>query len=320
MSYHARPGVTRCALAAFSRALLTRFRSFPPQLARCTLPDGRRGWSAPSAFTVGGGGGGLEFGGAVAHYILILNSEDAVRHFEGHGLNMSVTLQAALGPHQAGRSVEGGVRIALPLSAAAAAAREAAGPPSPGDGDGSLSDAQGGGSSASLASLDKAASSPPARVTATYVYGQSAGFFLGAGLQGGVVSPRTWENSAYYGVPDARAEDILSGRVGLSVEQQRPEVAALHAVLAKAQDAHAEWGVPPDGELSDDFLSDAPDGAEALDDDDAADAAGDDGGAPPGDAGKPPRGRSGRPVRAPVTPGEDAEKGEFELFVPGRVW
>ena len=214
---------------------------------------------------------------------------------------------------------------ASPRSSTAAAAREAAaGPPSPGDGDGSLADAQAG-SSSSLASMGGgagAAASPPARVTATYVYGQSAGFFLGAGLQGGVVSPRTWENSAYYGVADARAEDILAGRVGLAAEQQRPEVAALHAVLAKAQDAHAEWGVPPDGELSDDFLSDGPDGgADVADgDDDGADALADGAFAPPADPGTPPRGRSGRPVRAQVTPGEDAEKGEFELFVPGRVW
>jgi mevalonate kinase len=177
----------------------------------------------------------------MAHSILILNTDEAVSYFTGHGLNMSVTLQAALGPHQAGRCVEGGVRVSAPRGA------------SPGGAAG------GGGADAS----------PPAlRVTPTYVYGQSAGFFLGAGLQGGVVSPRAWENAVYYSCPSATAEDILAGRVGLEAHQARPEVAALHAVLAKAADSDAEWGSP-----------------------------------------------GGR--TAGLTP--DAETGEFELFVPGRV-
>jgi mevalonate kinase/lipid-binding SYLF domain-containing protein len=206
-------------------------------MARCIRPDGSTGWSAPSAFTFGGGGGGLEFGGAMSHYILVLNTDEAVRYFTGHGLNMSFTLQAALGPHQAGRCVEGGVRVALGSGSS---------------GDGSPGDAGG------------------VRVVPTYVYGQSGGFFLGAGLQGGLVLPRAWENSVYYCVPSATAEDILSGRVGLAPAQARPEVALLHAVLLKAEDGDAEW--------------------------------------------------SGGMSRGGWATGQcDAEAGEFELFVPGRV-
>ena len=244
-----------------------------------------------------------------------------MRHFEGHGLNMSVTLQAALGPHQAGRSVEGGVRISLPtvIARTASGSPSPAAPPSPGDADAAaLGGSSQGGSSGSLSSLGgaAAAASPATRVTATYVYGQSAGFFLGAGLQGGVVAPRTWENSAYYGVPDARAEDILAGRIGLLPGQERPEVAALHAVLAKAQDGHAEWGVSPDA-----GASSTDDGGEDDDQDRLVTGEMDaDGCVGPLDPGKPPRGRGSRPPRGRgAPPGEDAERGEFELFVPGRV-
>ena len=260
----------------------------------------------------------------MAHYILVLNTEDAVRYFEGHGLNMSVTLQAALGPHQAGRSVEGGLRISLATGLSRSASGSPA-PQSPGEADDAALRGSGSqcGSTGSLSSLGgggaAAASSPPTRVTATYVYGQSAGFFLGAGLQGGVVAPRTWENSAYYGVPDARAEDILAGRIGLHPGQERPEVAALHAVLAKAQDGHAEWRVGPDA-----GASSADDGGEADDQDRLVTGEMDGDGAPDGvgsqDPGKPPRGRGSRPPRGRgAPPGEDAERGEFELFVPGRV-
>jgi len=226
-------------------------RSFTPQVgfiatvsagsgvvvARCTGEDGKQRWSAPSAFTFGGGGGGLEAGCAVSHVILILNTDAAVDHFAGRGVNLSLTLQAALGPHQAGRCVEGGLRMTLD---------RAASQPSAGD-------------------TSHASPKPPVapRTVATYVYGESGGFFLGAGLQGGVVAPRDWENAAYYGLPSASARDILAGRIGL--EQPWPEVTELLAVLAKAQDAHASWGSP----------------AGAL--------------------------------------GTDAEAGEFELFVPGRL-
>jgi len=50
----------------------------------------------------------------VQHIILVLNTDDAVSHFAGRGLNMALTLQAALGPHQAGRCVEGGLRVSVP--------------------------------------------------------------------------------------------------------------------------------------------------------------------------------------------------------------
>jgi galactokinase len=196
----------------------------------------------------------------MAHSILILNTDEAVQYFTGHGLNMSVTLQAALGPHQAGRCVEGGVRVSLVPSAASSSSGDADADAAPHARSPAPRGASPGGSGEAAHAV---------RVVPTYVYGQSAGFFLGAGLQGGVVAPRAWENAVYYACPGATAEDILAGRVGLEARQARPEVAALHAVLHKAEDADAEWGSP------------------------------------------------GGTRTAGLAP--DAESGEFELFVPGRV-
>ena len=231
----------------------------PPliQVARCVGPDGRPMWSAPSAFSLGGGGGGLEFGGSVSHCILVLNSDDAVAHFAGRGAHLSLSLQAALGPHQAGRCMEGGIRVNLPpigrtTSGKSAAPEDAAGDPPAA----ASSGAKGGGP----------------KVIGTYVYGESGGFFLGGGIQAGVVAPRDWENAAYYGVPRVQAADILAGEVGL--ENPWPEVKELHAVLCKAEDAHATWQSS---------MGSVPNGA------------------------------------AITRLGADAEAGEFEVFVPGRL-
>ena len=189
-------------------------------MSRCKRPDGSPGWSAPSAFACGGGGGGLEFGGAMQHLILVLNTDEAVAHFTGRGLNMSFTLQAALGPHQAGRCVEGGVRLSFAPGPTAAALRAAA--------------------AASGGALVRQPGPPPPHVVGSYVYGEAGGFFLGAGIQAGLVMPREWENASYYGVDSAPAADILSGALGLAAPW--PEVSQLHAALAMAEEPHADWG------------------------------------------------------------------------------
>jgi len=185
------------------------------------------------------------------HLILVLNCAEAVSHFAGRGLNMSFTLQAALGPHQAGRCVEGGVRLSFtPGPTAAAGAGGSAGP------------------------LVVAPPQPPGgapRLVGSYVYGEAGGFFLGAGIQVGLVVPRDWENASYYGTASAPAAAILSGQLGLT--EPWPEVQELHAALAMAEEAHASWGRLAGG------------GA-----------------------------RQGSPAL-----GSDAEAGEFELFVPGRL-
>ena len=42
-------------------------------------------WTAPSAFNLGGGSLGAQIGFTEVHYIVVLNTEDAVRHFTGAG-------------------------------------------------------------------------------------------------------------------------------------------------------------------------------------------------------------------------------------------
>ena len=48
------------------------------------LGDGRS-WTAPCAFNLGGGSLGAQIGFTEVHYIVVLNSDEAVRHFTGAG-------------------------------------------------------------------------------------------------------------------------------------------------------------------------------------------------------------------------------------------
>jgi SH3 domain-containing YSC84-like protein 1 len=75
------------------------------------LPDGS--WSGPSAIATGGGGFGFQIGGQVTEFVIILNTEAAVRAFaRGGNVEFGGALSVAAGP--VGRAAEAGV---LPLAA-----------------------------------------------------------------------------------------------------------------------------------------------------------------------------------------------------------
>jgi SH3 domain-containing YSC84-like protein 1 len=55
-------------------------------------------WTAPSAFNLAGGSIGAQIGFTDVHYIVVLNSEDAVRHFTGSGkLDWNATASGTAG-------------------------------------------------------------------------------------------------------------------------------------------------------------------------------------------------------------------------------
>ncbi len=67
-----------------------------------------RGWSGPSAIGTGGVGFGLQIGGQVTEFVLVLNTYDAVRAFSREGnVVLGGDLSVAAGP--IGRSAEVGV-------------------------------------------------------------------------------------------------------------------------------------------------------------------------------------------------------------------
>jgi SH3 domain-containing YSC84-like protein 1 len=67
-----------------------------------------KGWSGPSAIGTGGVGFGLQIGGQVTEFIIVLNTYDAVKAFSREGnLLLGADLSVAAGP--LGRSVEAGV-------------------------------------------------------------------------------------------------------------------------------------------------------------------------------------------------------------------
>ena len=67
-----------------------------------------RGWSGPSFIATGGGGWGLQAGAQVTDFVIVLNSDAAVRAFSrGGNVTIGVDLSAAAGP--VGRTAAGAV-------------------------------------------------------------------------------------------------------------------------------------------------------------------------------------------------------------------
>jgi SH3 domain-containing YSC84-like protein 1 len=72
-----------------------------------------KGWSGPSAIGTGGAGFGLQIGGNVTEFVIVLNTNEAVRAFsQGGNVELGAGLSAAAGP--VGRTAETGV---LPTAA-----------------------------------------------------------------------------------------------------------------------------------------------------------------------------------------------------------
>ena len=75
------------------------------------LPEG--GWSGPSAIGTGGAGFGFQVGGQVTEFVIILNTQAAVRAFaRGGNVEFGGALSVAAGP--VGRAAEAGI---LPVAA-----------------------------------------------------------------------------------------------------------------------------------------------------------------------------------------------------------
>ena len=69
------------------------------------LPDGS--WSAPSCIATGGLGWGLQIGADITDFVIVLNSEDAVRAFSmGGNVTVGGNVSAAAGPIGTGGSVQ----------------------------------------------------------------------------------------------------------------------------------------------------------------------------------------------------------------------
>ena len=118
-----------------------------------------RGWSGPSFIRTAGVGFGPQIGAKVTDFVLILNTDEAVRAFaRGGNVEIGGSLSAAVGP--VGRTAELG---ALPMAA-------------------------------------------------IYTYSRSQGLFVGASLEGMVISTNRLANAHYYG-QSVTARAILNSQV-----------------------------------------------------------------------------------------------------------
>lgn len=78
------------------------------------LPDGS--WSAPSCIATGGLGWGLQIGADITDFVVILNSEDAVRAFSlGGNVTVGGNISAAAGPLGTGGSVQASLAHPAPM-------------------------------------------------------------------------------------------------------------------------------------------------------------------------------------------------------------
>ncbi|KIY46699.1 DUF500-domain-containing protein [Fistulina hepatica ATCC 64428] len=78
------------------------------------LPDGS--WSAPSCIATGGLGWGLQIGADITDFVIVLNSEDAVRAFSlGGNVTIGGNISAAAGPIGTGGSVQATLAHPAPM-------------------------------------------------------------------------------------------------------------------------------------------------------------------------------------------------------------
>ena len=78
------------------------------------LPDGS--WSAPSCIATGGVGWGLQIGADITDFVIVLNSEEAVRAFSiGGNVTIGGNISAAAGPIGTGGSVQATLAHPAPM-------------------------------------------------------------------------------------------------------------------------------------------------------------------------------------------------------------
>jgi len=73
---------------------------------------GKSSWSGPSSIATGGAGFGFQIGAAVTEFVMVLNTDDAVKAFARGNIKLGADLTAAAGP--VGRDLQAGV---MPVAA-----------------------------------------------------------------------------------------------------------------------------------------------------------------------------------------------------------
>jgi lipid-binding SYLF domain-containing protein len=129
-SFLADPGHPESALNAIPKAVLQRARGLAvfqvlkagfvfsgkagSGIVIARLPDGS--WSAPSCIATGGVGWGLQMGADITDFVIVLNSEDAVRAFSiGGNVTIGGNVSAAAGPIGTGGSVQATLAHPAPM-------------------------------------------------------------------------------------------------------------------------------------------------------------------------------------------------------------
>jgi len=129
-SFLADPNHPESALNAIPKAVLQRARGLAifqvlkagfvfsgkagSGLVIARLPDGS--WSAPSCIATGGLGWGLQIGADVSDFVIVLNSEEAVRAFAmGGNVTIGGTVSASAGPIGTGGSVQASLAHPAPM-------------------------------------------------------------------------------------------------------------------------------------------------------------------------------------------------------------
>jgi len=78
------------------------------------LPDGS--WSAPSCIATGGIGWGLQIGADITDFVIVLNSEDAVRALSlGGNVTIGGNIAASAGPIGTGGSLQASLAHPSPM-------------------------------------------------------------------------------------------------------------------------------------------------------------------------------------------------------------
>jgi lipid-binding SYLF domain-containing protein len=173
------------------------------------LPDGS--WSAPSCIATGGLGWGLQIGADITDFVIVLNSEDAVRAFSiGGNVTIGGNISAAAGPIGTGGSLQASLAHPAPMFSY-----------SKSKGEDKLGCAQ------NVFPGSLCFFLPTCRT----------GLFAGVSLEGTVLIERKDANRDFYGT-QVPARDILGGRV------PPPEVASKLYEIIEAAEGLDESGLP----------------------------------------------------------------------------
>ncbi|KAG8714992.1 hypothetical protein FRC11_006224 [Ceratobasidium sp. 423] len=220
-SFLANPDHPESALNAIPKAVLQRARGLAifqvlkagfvfsgkagSGIVLARLPDGS--WSAPSCIGTAGVGWGLQIGADITDFVIVLNSEEAVRAFSmGGNVTIGGNISASAGPIGTGGAVQASLASPAPM----------------------FSYSKSKGAYALLLNLQ-------AKVIDAYV--SRIGLFAGLSLEGTVLIERKDANRDFYG-SDVPAKDILSGRV------PPPEVAGKMYEVIEAAEGLDESGLP----------------------------------------------------------------------------